>query len=221
MFPLGDASRRLLSFPVVTITIIIINVFVFMLELAGGDPFITQWSLVPANISAGRDWITILTAMFMHGGWLHILGNMVFLWAFGPQLEDLLGSIPYLMFYLLGGIAASLAQILIAPQSEIPNLGASGAIAAVMGAFLITYPNDRIRTLVLSFYYSRVALIPAIVLVGLWFLIQVFSELGSITSAAIVNGGVAYMAHIGGFLFGLVAVRLFETSNRRMQHGLS
>lgn len=221
MFPLGDASRRLLSFPVVTITIIIINVFVFMLELAGGDPFITQWSLVPANISAGRDWITILTAMFMHGGWLHILGNMVFLWAFGPQLEDLLGSIPYLMFYLLGGIAASLAQILIAPQSEIPNLGASGAIAAVMGAFLITYPNDRIRTLVLSFYYSRVALIPAIVLVGLWFLIQVFSELGSITSAAIVNGGVAYMAHIGGFLFGLAAVRLFETSNRRMQHGLS
>ncbi len=221
MFPLGDASRRLLSFPVVTITIIIINVFVFMLELAGGDPFITQWSLVPANISAGRDWITILTAMFMHGGWLHILGNMVFLWAFGPQLEDLLGSIPYLMFYLLGGIAASLAQILIAPQSEIPNLGASGAIAAVMGAFLITYPNDRIRTLVLSFYYSRVALIPAIVLVGLWFLIQVFSELGSISSAAIVNGGVAYMAHIGGFLFGLAAVRLFETSNRRMQHGLS
>ena len=196
MFPLGDASRRIRHFPVVTTGIIVLNVIMFMIELAGGVPFITRWSVVPADIVAGRNWITILTAMFMHAGWLHIIGNMVFFWAFGPEIEDVMGPLRYAAFYLLGGLIASSAQIIAQPTSTVPNLGASGAIAAVMGAFLITYPRDRIRTVLLLGWFIQVAFIPAIVLVGLWFLIQLFSELGAV--AQVQSGGVAYMAHIGG-----------------------
>ena len=217
MFPLGDASRRIRHFPVVTTGIIVLNVIMFMIELAGGDPFITRWSVVPADIVAGRNWITILTAMFMHAGWLHIIGNMVFFWAFGPEIEDVMGPLRYAAFYLLGGLIASSAQIIAQPTSTVPNLGASGAIAAVMGAFLITYPRDRIRTVLLLGWFIQVAFIPAIVLVGLWFLIQLFSELGAV--AQVQSGGVAYMAHIGGFVFGLI-LRLFESHRRRKEQGL-
>ena len=145
MIPLRDASREPRSFPVVTTAIIVVNAFVFVLELMGGDAFVKQWSLIPADIVAGRHWITILTAMFMHAGWMHIIGNMVFLWAFGPEVEDAMGALRYLAFYLLSGLVASLAQIAAMPSSTVPNLGASGAIAGVMGAFLITYPRDQIR----------------------------------------------------------------------------
>lgn len=147
MIPLGDASRRPLRFPIVTILLIAANGLVFLLELAGGNAFVMRWSMVPANIMAGRDYITILTAMFMHAGWLHILGNMLFFWVFGPEIEDVMGPFRYLTFYLLGGFVATAAQILIDPTSTIPNLGASGAIAGVMGAFLVTYPRDRIHTI--------------------------------------------------------------------------
>ena len=218
MFPLGDASRRIRHFPVVTTGIIVLNVIMFMIELAGGDPFITRWSVVPADIVAGRNWITILTAMFMHAGWLHIIGNMVFFWAFGPEIEDVMGPLRYAAFYLLGGLIASSAQIIAQPTSTVPNLGASGAIAAVMGAFLITYPRDRIRTVLLLGWFIQVAFIPAIVLVGLWFLIQLFSELGAV--AQVQSGGVAYMTHIGGFAFGALAARLFESRKRRSEQGL-
>src|SRR5579871_4104395 len=119
-----------------TVLIIVVNVIVFFMELAGGDPFVQRWSVIPAHIVAGHDWITILTSMFMHEGWLHIGGNMVFLWAFGPQIEDAMGRSRYLIFYLLSGVAASLGQVAFSASSTIPNLGASGAIAGVMGAFL-------------------------------------------------------------------------------------
>jgi membrane associated rhomboid family serine protease len=218
MFPLGDASRRIRHFPVVTTGIIVLNVIMFMIELAGGNPFITRWSVVPADIVAGRNWITILTAMFMHAGWLHIIGNMVFFWAFGPEVEDVMGPLRFAGFYLLGGLIASFAQIIAQPTSTVPNLGASGAIAAVMGAFLITYPRDRIRTVLLLGWFIQVAFIPAIVLVGLWFLIQLFSELGAVVQ--VQSGGVAYMAHIGGFVFGALAARLFESRKRRAEQGL-
>jgi membrane associated rhomboid family serine protease len=218
MFPLGDASRRIRHFPVVTTGIIVLNVIMFMIELAGGDPFITRWSVVPADIVAGRHLITILTAMFMHAGWLHIIGNMVFFWAFGPEIEDVMGPLRFASFYLLGGLIAFSAQIIAQPTSTVPNLGASGAIAAVMGAFLITYPRDRIRTVLLLGWFVQVAFIPAIVLVGLWFLIQLFSELGAV--AQVQSGGVAYMAHIGGFIFGALAARLFESRKRRAEQGL-
>src|SRR6516225_8703845 len=146
VIPLGDVSRRPTQFPVVTAAIIVLNGLVFLLELLGGDAFVTRWSVIPADIVAGHSWITILTAMFMHGSWSHIIGNMVFLWAFGPEVEDLLNPRRYLAFYLLGGLAATLAQIAADPASTVPNLGASGAIAAVMGAFLVTYPRDKIRS---------------------------------------------------------------------------
>jgi membrane associated rhomboid family serine protease len=212
LIPLGDASRRRLRFPLATVVLIAANFLVFMLELAGGDAFINRWSLVPANIVAGQDWLTILTAMFMHAGWLHILGNMLFLWVFGPAIEDVMGSGRYLVFYLLGGLAATAAQVLIDPTSTIPNLGASGAIAAVMGAFLITYPRDRIRTILILGWFIRVTVIPAIFLVGFWFLMQLVSQVGALASTQ--GGGVAYMAHIGGFLFGMITARLFEIKAR-------
>lgn len=218
MIPLQDDSRRPIHWPVVTVALIAINAVVFLFELAGGDAFITRRSLVPANIVAGRDWITILTSMFMHEGWMHIGGNMVFLWAFGPEIEDVMGPTRYLLFYLLGGLAATLVQVAVGAASTVPNLGASGAIAAVMGAFLITYPRDQIRTVVFLGWFVRVTLVPAIFLVGLWFLTQVLSQVGSVTDVA--SGGVAYMAHIGGFLFGAVLSRLFETSERREEEGL-
>jgi membrane associated rhomboid family serine protease len=218
MIPLGDASRRPLRLPLVTVLIVAVNGIVFLLELMGGDAFINQWSLVPANVMAGHDLITILTAMFMHAGWAHILGNMLFFWVFGPEIEDVMGPLRYLIFYLLGGLVATAAQILIDPTSTVPNLGASGAIAGVMGAFLITYPRDRIRTVLILGWFVRVTFIPAVILVGFWFLTQLFSEVGAL--AQVQSGGVAYMAHIGGFIFGALMARIFESRDRRLQQGL-
>ena len=171
----------------------------------------TSWSVIPADIVAGHHWITILTAMFMHGSWSHIIGNMVFLWAFGPEVEDLMNLRRYVAFYLLGGVAATLAQVAASPSSTVPNLGASGAIAAVMGAFLVTYPHDRIRSLLVIFVFVRVTYIPAALLIGVWALTQ-FLSLGAIVQEP--TGGVAYAAHVGGFIFGAVTARLFESPRR-------
>ena len=209
VIPLSDASRRPIRMPVVTASIIAVNVAVFLLELIGGEAFVTKWSLVPANIVAGQHLITILTSMFMHGSWSHILGNMVFLWAFGPEVEDLIRPSRYLVFYLLGGLAATLAQVAAGPSSTVPNLGASGAIAAVMGAFVVTYPRDQIRSLLIIFVFVRVAYIPAVLLIGVWFLTQ-FLSFGAVARTPQATGGVAYAAHVGGFIFGTVAARIFE-----------
>jgi membrane associated rhomboid family serine protease len=208
MIPLSDASRRPRRFPIVTSAIILVNALVFFLELTGGEPFIRQWSVIPADIVAVRHVVTLLTAMFMHAGWLHIVGNMVFLWAFGPEIEDAMGRLRYVAFYLLSGLAASLAQIVAMPGSTVPNLGASGAIAGVMGAFLITYPRDQIRTLILFGWFTRITVIPAALFIGLWFVMQLFSQLGAV--ADVQTSGVAYVAHVGGFIFGAVTARLFE-----------
>ena len=209
MIPLSDATRRPASFPVVTAAIIVVNAVVFVMELMGGDAFVNQWSLVPAQIVAGHHWITILTAMFMHGGWMHIIGNMVFLWAFGPEVEDAMGPLWYVAFYLLSGLVATLAQIALAPGSTVPNLGASGAIAGVMGAFVVTYPHDEIRTVLLLGWFTRITFIPALLLIGLWFVIQLFSQVGAVADVQ-SGGGVAYAAHVGGFIFGAVTGRIFE-----------
>jgi membrane associated rhomboid family serine protease len=214
MIPLSDADRRPLRFPITTATIIFVNVLIFILELQGGDAFITRWSLLPAEIIAGRNWITILSSMFIHAGLVHILGNMLFFWVFGPEIEDIMGPARYLVFYLLGGLAATLGQVIINPISTVPSLGASGAIAAVMGAFLIKYPRDRIRTVLLIGWFAPVTLVPSIVLVGIWFLTQVFSEIGALAQTQ--SGGVAYMAHICGFIFGAVLGQFFEKSRYRV-----
>jgi membrane associated rhomboid family serine protease len=214
LIPLTDVSRRPSRLPVVTTFIILINVIGFALELFGGEAFVLRWALVPADIVAGQHWVTMLTSMFMHGSWSHILGNLVFLWAFGPAIEDLMGTRRYLVFYLLGGLAATAAQVASAPTSTVPVLGASGAIAAVMGAFLVTYPHDRIRSLLVIFVFVRVTYIPAAFLIGVWFLAQ-FLSLGAV--ADVSSGGVAYAAHVGGFIFGAVATRLFENRSRLAQ----
>jgi rhomboid family protein len=207
LIPLTDASRRPVRTPVCTGIIILVNVIVFLLELARGDAFVSQWSAIPVQITSGHHLITILTAMFMHGSWSHIIGNMVFLWAFGPEIEDAMGRGRYLLFYLLGGLIAMLAQVAASPYSTVPNLGASGAIAAVMGAFLVTYPRDRIKSLLFIFIFVKVTLIPAALLIGVWFLIQLVSA-GQV--AQVQTGGVAYLAHVGGFIFGAVTARWFE-----------
>lgn len=211
MIPLTDASRRPVHFPIVTVSIILANCLVFALELRGGDAFVLRWAAVPGQITAGHDWITILTAMFMHGSWSHILGNMIFLWAFGPEIEDSMNPLRYLLFYLAGGLVAMLAQIAASPSSTVPTLGASGAIAAVMGAFLVTYPKDEIRSLLVIFVFVRITLIPAALLIGFWFLIQLVNA-GSV--AEVQTGGVAYMAHVGGAIFGALTARLFEDPQR-------
>jgi len=216
MIPLGDVSRRPSRVPIVTILIIFMNCFVFVRELMGGETFVTTWSAIPAQITSGHQWTTILTAMFMHASWSHIIGNMVFLWAFGPEIEDAMGRWRYLVFYLVGGLVAMLAQVTASPHSSVPNLGASGAIAAVMGAFLVTYPRDRIRSILLIFVFVKITFIPAALLIGFWFLTQLFNA-GAVAQAQ--TGGVAYLAHIGGFIFGVVTARLFEDPRRIVLQG--
>ena len=209
--PLGDASRPQNRFAVVTLLIIVLNAWVFLKELTYGDQFVWVWSAVPVRIIHGQAWITILTSMFMHASWMHIIGNMVYLWAFGREIENAMGPVRFAIFYLIGGVVAMSAQILGDPFSQIPALGASGAIAAVMGAFLITFPRDRIRTLVFFLIFFRITLIPAALLIGFWFVMQVLN-IGSV--AQVRTGGVAYLAHIGGFLFGVVTARLFVSPQR-------
>jgi membrane associated rhomboid family serine protease len=215
VIPLRDASRRPTRFPLVTAGIIALNVVAFVLELTLGDALVTRWAAIPADISSGHHLLTIATSMFLHGSWLHIISNMVFLWAFGPEVEDLMSPWRYLVFYLLGGLVAALAQVASTPASTVPILGASGAIAAVMGAFLVTYPRDKIRSLLVILVFVSVAYIPAVLLIGVWFLTQ-FLKLGSITEQS--HGGVAYAAHVGGFIFGAVAARLFEDRPSGMRY---
>jgi membrane associated rhomboid family serine protease len=209
MFPLSDVSRRTLTIPAVTVGIIAINVIVFFFELGQGDAFVIAWSVKPVEIVAGQHWSTLITAMFMHGGFMHIIGNMVFLWVFGPEMEDAIGHVRYAVFYLSGGIVAWMVQIAADPTSTVPSLGASGAIVAVMGAFLVTYPRDRIRTVIFFGIFFRITVIPAVFLIGFWFLIQLISAGAAVGTTADQAGGVAYMAHVGGLIFGAVTGRLF------------
>ncbi len=209
LVPLSDASRRPVRIPVITGFIIAVNVAVFLLELTRGDAFVMQWSAIPAQITSGHHWITILTAMFMHGSWSHIIGNMIFLWAFAPEIEDAMGAVRYLVFYLAGGLVAMLAQVAADAHSTVPNLGASGAIAAVMGAFIVTYPRDRIKSVLFIFVFFKVTYIPAALLIGFWFLSQLVHA-GAVAQTQ--TGGVAYLAHVGGFIFGAVVGRWFESS---------
>ncbi len=206
MFPLGSVSRSITSIPFITVLVILANAAVFYLELQQGERFIDRWSAVPSAIMAGREYETVITSAFLHGGWLHIISNMIFLWAFAPPMEEAMGSVKFLIFYLLGAIAAAAAHIYGDPNSSIPIVGASGAVAAVMGAFLVTYPRDSIRTLVLT-PAVRVIQIPAIVLIGLWIVTQVVSVTTEPQQAN--AGGVAYLAHIGGAAFGIIMGRLF------------
>jgi membrane associated rhomboid family serine protease len=206
MFPIGDDDSARRTVPVVTYALIALNVLVFFLELNGGDPFIERWSVVPRRLTQnpGGDFITIFTSMFMHGGWLHLAGNMLYLWIFGDNVEDRFGHAKFTVFYLLCGIAATVAQVAISAGSSVPNLGASGAIAGVLGAYLILFPRGNVRVLM----GRGVVPMPALMVIGLWIVLQFINGIGSITQSA-ETGGVAYMAHIGGFVAGLALTFLF------------
>ena len=208
MLPVQD-FRPTKIFPVVTYTIIAVNILVFLLEIflemtGNLEWFYYTFAIIPANIAEGKQIYTLITAMFMHGGYAHIFGNMLYLHIFGNNVEDSMGSKRFIIFYLLCGLAASFAQIFIDPTSTIPNLGASGAIAGVLGAYLIMYPKERIGTL-LGYAYVR---IPAVFVLLFWFVLQLFSGFLSLgdTSA----GGIAFFAHIGGFVAGLILIFLFR-----------
>lgn len=200
----------------VTLTIIIANVLVFLYELSLGlssyrlNYFIEHYGLVPDRLHL----YTIITSMFIHGGFLHIAGNMWFLWVFGRNVEDILGHGKYLFFYLVCGVVAAVAQILVDPTSPVPTIGASGAIAGVMGAYLVKFPRARIITLVFIIIFITTVDIPAAFLLLYWFAIQFFSGVGSIGYSQASNGGVAFFAHVGGFLAGMGLVLLLPTKQR-------
>ena len=209
MFPIGDDDSASRFVPIVTYALIALNVLFFFVELSGGEPFIERWSVVPRRLVAnpGADFITVFTSMFMHGGWLHLGGNLLYLWIFGDNVEDKFGHAKFAIFYLLCGIAATLAQVAISAGSSIPNLGASGAIAGVLGAYLILFPKGQVKVLM----GRGVVPMPALVVIGLWIVLQFINGVGSITQSA-ETGGVAYMAHIGGFVAGLVLTFLLGRS---------
>jgi rhomboid family protein len=200
MLPIGDDNSERRTLPFITWMLIGVNVVVFLIELVSGDQFIMDWSFIPSRFAANPagDFITIFSAMFMHAGWMHLLGNMLYLFIFGDNVEDRMGHFRFLLFYLFCGIAATFAQYFFSIGSNVPNLGASGAIAGVLGAYLLLFPHERVRVLVLS----RIVIMPALIVIGLWIVLQLFSGIGSIM-ASTDSGGVAYMAHIGGFLAGL------------------
>jgi membrane associated rhomboid family serine protease len=180
--------------------LIALNVLFFVVELTGGDAFIEKWAFVPSRFLAnplGQS-LTLITSMFMHIGWLHLGSNMLYLWIFGDNVEDRFGHIKFAVFYLLCGLAAAFAQLAFDPGSSVPNLGASGAIAGVLGAYILLFPQGKVRVL----QGQQVIQVPALIVIGLWIVLQLFSGIGSIASTA-QAGGVAYMAHIGGFVAGL------------------
>jgi membrane associated rhomboid family serine protease len=207
MLPIGDddSGRRL--FPLVTYALIVLNVLFFFVELAGGDTFIQTWAFVPTRFLAnpGADFLTIFTSMFMHAGWLHLGGNMLYLWIFGDNVEDRFGHVKFAIFYLLCGIAATFAQLVFSMGSNVPNLGASGAIAGVLGSYILLFPQGRVRVL----QGQQVIQVPALIVIGLWIVLQLFSSVGSIANTA-DTGGVAYMAHVGGFAAGFILTFLFR-----------
>jgi membrane associated rhomboid family serine protease len=213
MLPIGDDNSARRSAPLVTYALIVLNILFFFLELSGGDAFIQKWAFVPSRFLAnpGADFLTIFTSMFMHAGLVHLGGNMLYLWIFGDNIEDRFGPVKFLIFYLLCGIAATLAQLAFSMGSNVPNLGASGAIAGVLGSYILLFPQGRVRVL----QGQQIIQVPALIVIGFWIVLQLFSGIGSITAAA-DTGGVAYMAHIGGFVAGFVLTFLFRSTAPRL-----
>jgi membrane associated rhomboid family serine protease len=211
LLPLRDENPSSRT-PIVNYILIAINIFVFVFQVllgAGQQAFVYQFALIPAQVTNGiefSDVMDVFTSMFMHAGLAHIGGNMLYLWIFGDNVEDAMGHGRYLLFYLTGGIVASLAHILTNPGSQIPTVGASGAIAAVLGAYLVLYPQSRVVTLIFLGYFIRVTTVPAVIVLGLWFVLQLFQ--GVVTLGAADVGGVAFWAHIGGFVAGLALAKV-------------
>lgn len=214
MLPIRDANPAS-RFPYVTVGLIVVNFLFFFYEqylvLTGVyDQAIFQLALIPYEVThvfSGSVVVDLFRAMFLHGGWVHLLGNMLYLWLFGDNVEDIMGPVRFLIFYLLAGVIASLAQVVIDPNSQIPVIGASGAIAGVLGAYLVRFPRARVLTLIFLGYFIRLTEIRAVWVLGFWFVLQLFS--GLLSFGVQTGGGVAYSAHIGGFVAGVLLVWLF------------
>ncbi len=212
MIPIKDQipTRRV---PVVNYLLIIANILVFAWQWLSGpnqEALVYQYAMIPGNLTSGLDLgdvADIFTSMFMHAGLLHLGGNMLYLWIFGDNVEDSMGKGMYLVFYLVGGVVASLTHVLTNPTSQIPTVGASGAIAAVLGAYLILYPQSKVLTLIPLGFLTRLTLVPAAIVLGLWFVLQLFSGVLSMGGPDV--GGTAFWAHIGGFVAGVVLAKLF------------
>jgi membrane associated rhomboid family serine protease len=213
MIPLRS-TERVYSRTTVTIALIVVNLAIFLFQAAmdpySMDAFVAQWGIVPDQLRL----ITLFTSMFLHGGWMHVLGNMLFLWVFGRSVEDLIGGPKFLVFYILCGLIAGVAQVIVNPYSRIPTIGASGAIAGVMGAYLLKFPRSRILSLVTVFVFFTTMEVPAPLLLILWLVIQFFSGIGSLARTDYTGGGVAFFAHIGGFLGGMLLIKLFPPRRR-------
>ncbi|MEE8168196.1 MAG: rhomboid family intramembrane serine protease [Candidatus Hydrothermarchaeales archaeon] len=214
MFPIKDDNPTKKK-AWVTYSIILINIAVFAYEIAltsqgALQGFIYSYAIIPMHVVAGIHLHTLFTSMFLHGGFMHIFGNMLYLYIFGNNIEDIMGKRRFLIFYILCGLVASFLQILVNPASKIPNLGASGAIAGVLGAYLVIFPHARIHTILFFGYFVRWVRLPAILVLGFWFVIQLFSGLGSLAYATSDAGGVAFFAHVGGFLAGMLLVWVFK-----------
>jgi len=247
LFPIGDDDRRLTGTAFVSLALIVLNLVVFFaFQQAGANTdFIYGWSVIPSEITSGQDiisthvieargrdveipgapgpdpiYLTILSAMFMHGGYAHLFGNLLYLWIFGDNVEERIGSLSFLGFYLLCGVAATLAQVALNPDGILPNLGASGAISGVLGAYIVFFPRNRVHALL---FYVVIS-VPAFIAIGIWILFQFFNGFGAVVAAETSLGGVAYGAHIGGFVAGVVAAALWrwmhpaETSPPRNAH---
>ncbi len=213
MLPIGDDNSSRRTVPLVAYALIVLNVLFFLVEMSGGDAFIMKWAFVPSRFLADPigDFPTLFTSMFMHAGWLHLGGNMLYLWIFGDNVEDRFGHAKFTIFYLLCGFGATFAQLAFSLGSNVPNLGASGAIAGVLGAYVLMFPQGRVRVL----QGQQVIQVPALIVIGFWIVLQLFSSIGSIANTA-DTGGVAYMAHVGGFVSGFVLTFLFGGNTKRL-----
>jgi membrane associated rhomboid family serine protease len=211
MFPLRDTQPSY-SKPVVTVVLIVVNVLVFLYEFSldsfSQNAFTFRYALIPDRFHLSN----VVTSMFLHGGWMHVLGNMWFLWIFGDNIEDILGHGKFLLFYLMCGFAAAMTQVFFNPTSRVPMVGASGAIAGVMGAYMIKFPNSRIRTLIFLFIFFTMVDVPAWIMLIYWFGLQFIGGFESLASAQVAQGGTAFFAHVGGFLSGILFINLLRAS---------
>ncbi len=218
MIPIRDSIPTRHT-PIVNYLLIAANILVFVLMWLAGprqEALVYEFALIPLNLTTGiaiGDITDIFTSMFMHGGLAHIAGNMLYLWIFGDNVEDSMGPVKYLAFYLVGGVVASLTHILTNPGSQIPTVGASGAIAAVLGAYLVLFPNSRVQTFIPLGFFMRLTMVPASIVLGMWFILQLFSGLMSLGGPDV--GGVAFWAHIGGFIAGVVMAKLLAGRRRQ------
>jgi membrane associated rhomboid family serine protease len=208
MFPIGDTEQRNAGPGFLTIGLVVLNVIVFIFQITMSDAalndFIRRWGVIPVEILEGDQLLSLFTSMFLHGGWMHLISNMLYLWVFGDNIEHVLGELLYLAFYFAGGLAASAAHILLNSGSSVPSVGASGAIAAILGAYIVMFPESRVKVLLFTGRGMGVRRVTALIFLGIWGLSQLLSGIGSLGAETAQTGGVAVWAHIGGFVFGLI-----------------